>query len=97
MTLRTNALLRVAAGVLPPDIDPSDVPGIPDDGYRVDFADAARDSGGALRATHILVHSVGVMSGGSNADLEADVLIVRNVSGAVVRAERCYWRRLERD
>ena len=103
LTLGTNTLLRAAAGVLPPDIDPSDVPGIPDDGYRVDFADAgidadvARDSGGALSAKHFLVHSVGVASGGASADLEADILLVRNAAGIVVRAERSYWRRLDLD
>ena len=103
LTLGTNALLRAAAGVLPPDIDPSDVPGIPDDGYRVDFAaagidaDVPRDSGGALSAQHFVVHSVGVSSGGASADLEADVLIVRDAAGAVVRAERSYWRRLDLD
>ena len=81
----------------------SDVPGLPDDGYRVDFADAgidadvARDSGGALGAKHFLVHSVGVATGGASADLEADILVVRNAAGAVVRAERSYWRRLDLD
>jgi hypothetical protein len=43
------------------------------------------------------VRSVGTSLRGASAELEVDVLIVRDARGVRVSAERRYWRRLDMD
>ncbi len=101
VALGSNALLRATDAATPANIATTAVPGLAGDSYRVEFATAGVDlavqraSGGALTGTQYTVHSWGTSSRGASAEIEAGVLVVRDASNAVVRAERSYWRRMD--
>jgi hypothetical protein len=79
------------------------MPAEPSDSYRAELRvtgidqDVARASAGALIGTHYNIHAWGKAPRGASVELEADVLVVRNVAGIIVRAERSFWRRLDID
>ena len=60
-------------------------------------AQTARDNGGTQTGERFIVTAHGHSVRSASCELEAGFLVVRDLSGAVIRVTRTYWKRLDVD